>query len=112
MKRRQHGNSAEGGATPRNPHILGSEKVHTLLRRKTEIRCPEVRGNRRCLKSVEFAKWKDLGAASTGSVNPSDRRREWGNGKEGNSWIQVTSWVSCSELRSQREDVVTRTAGP
>lgn len=35
-----------------------------------------------------------------------------GNGNEGNSWTQVTSWVSCSELRSQQDDVVTRTAGP
>lgn len=57
------------------------------MRRKIEIRCFEVRGNRRCLKSVEFVKWKDFGVVFTGSVNLFDRRREWGNGKEGNFWI-------------------------
>lgn len=41
------------------PEILTTwwpEKVHILVRCKTEIRCPEVGGNRRCLISVEFAK--------------------------------------------------------
>lgn len=46
VNRRQHGNSAEGEPEPETLRSWWPEKVHTLVRRTREIRCPEVGGNR------------------------------------------------------------------